>query len=207
MTYAWQHFKTITAHKWIVMRYCFRMGLIWQGLLHDLSKYSPVEFLAGAKYWQGDRSPNNAEREATGISYSWLHHKGRNRHHFEYWIDYGLDCDTILTGMQIPRVFVAEMIADRIGASRVYKKDSYTDAEPYIYLQLSIDKLWFVHPDVRDQLTYLLGMLAVRGEKETMAYIRHVYLKYKKEPWTKPADHDIIKQSADRIAAEAAAAE
>ena len=78
----WLHLKTITRHKLLVMHYCFRIGLYKQGLLHDLSKYSPVEFLVGCKYYQGDRSPNNAEREETGLSLSWLHHKGRNRHHY-----------------------------------------------------------------------------------------------------------------------------
>ena len=71
----WLHFRTITRHKLLVMKYCFRIGLYKQGLLHDLSKYSPTEFLVGCKYYQGTRSPNNAEREATGVSRSWLHHK------------------------------------------------------------------------------------------------------------------------------------
>ena len=85
---AWAHFKTITYHKYLVMQGCFKVGLYKQGLLHDLSKYSPTEFLVGARYYQGDRSPNNAEREEIGYSSSWLHHKGRNKHHYEYWIDY-----------------------------------------------------------------------------------------------------------------------
>ena len=72
----WLHFKTITRHKILVMKYCFQLGLYKQGLLHDLSKYSPAEFLVGARYYQGTRSPNNAEREAIGVSTSWLHHKG-----------------------------------------------------------------------------------------------------------------------------------
>ena len=86
-----KHYKTIHHHKMWVMRYCFRCGLYWQGLTHDLSKLAPVEFLAGAKYWQGSCSPNNAQRQAEGCSAAWLHHKGRNRHHLEYWIDYGAD--------------------------------------------------------------------------------------------------------------------
>ena len=72
---AWQHFKTITHHRHLVRKECFRVGLYWQGLTHDLSKYSPTEFLVGAKYYQGTRSPNNAEREAIGYSTAWLHHK------------------------------------------------------------------------------------------------------------------------------------
>ena len=61
------HFLTITRHHNLVMGYCFRAGLYRQGLLHDLSKYSPAEFLVGAKYYQGNRSPNNAEREDIGM--------------------------------------------------------------------------------------------------------------------------------------------
>jgi len=72
-----------------------------QGLLHDLSKYSPVEFLVGCKYYQGTRSPNNAEREDIGVSTSWLHHKGRNKHHFEHWVDYSVnDGEHVIMGAQ-----------------------------------------------------------------------------------------------------------
>ena len=51
----WGHLKTITHHRHLVMRGCFRMGLIWQGLTHDLSKYSPTEFFAGVRYFQGSQ--------------------------------------------------------------------------------------------------------------------------------------------------------
>ena len=82
-----KHFKTITRHRHMVMRSCFRVGLIRQGLCHDLSKYSPTEFWQGAKYYQGSRSPNAGAREAVGYSTAWMHHKGRNKHHYEYWSD------------------------------------------------------------------------------------------------------------------------
>ena len=82
------HFETITRHKLLVMKYCFACGLYEQGLAHDLSKYSPTEFIPGCIYYQGDHSPNEAERLARGYSSAWLHHKGRNKHHLEYWIDY-----------------------------------------------------------------------------------------------------------------------
>ena len=55
--------------------------------MHDLSKYSREEFWTGVRYYQGNRSPNAAERETVGFSKAWLHHKGRNKHHYEYWID------------------------------------------------------------------------------------------------------------------------
>jgi len=82
------HFETITRHKLLVMKYCFACGLYEQGLAHDLSKYSPTEFIPGCIYYQGDHSPNEAERKARGYTSAWLHHKGRNKHHLEYWIDY-----------------------------------------------------------------------------------------------------------------------
>ena len=179
--HALDHLKTISRHKALVTGYCFRMGLIRQGVLHDLSKYSPVEFLEGARYWQGSRSPNNAAREETGVSMAWLHHKGRNRHHFEYWIDYGINCDKIIRGVQIPRKYIAEMIADRISASRVYLGDAYTDRAPLEYFMYGRDKLWFVHDQVKEHLTFLLEMLAAEGEEKTIRYIRNVYLKNRGE--------------------------
>lgn len=83
----WNHFQTITEHKCLVMKECFKVGLYKQGLLHDLSKYTPEEFRTGVLYFQGNRSPNAAEKEKMGYSGAWLHHKGRNKHHYEYWID------------------------------------------------------------------------------------------------------------------------
>jgi hypothetical protein len=129
----WLHFKTITRHKLLVMHYCFRAGMYKQGLLHDLSKYAPVEFLVGCKYYQGDRSPNNAEREDTGISKSWLHHKGRNKHHFEYWVDYAPGDEHIINGVPMPRKYIAEMVMDRISASRNYLGDKYDQHQPLDY--------------------------------------------------------------------------
>lgn len=175
--YPWQHFKTITRHKLLVMRYCFRIGLYKQGLLHDLSKYEPVEFLVGCKYYQGDRSPNNAEREATGISRSWLHHKGRNKHHFEYWVDYVPGDEHIINGVPMPRKYVAEMVMDRISASRNYLGDKYDHTQPLSYFLKSKERLWFIHPDTKRDLEALLRILNDHGEEVLLSYIKNVYLK------------------------------
>ena len=105
------------------MHYCFRAGLYKQGLLHDLSKYAPVEFLVGCRYYQGDRSPNNAEREATGVSTAWLHHKGRNKHHPEYWVD---DIAPDKTPI-IPYKYAAEMICDKMAAGMAYEKEKFSE--------------------------------------------------------------------------------
>lgn len=173
---AWKHLKTILHHKNLVRSGCFKVGLYWQGISHDWSKYSPVEFLVGCKYYQGFKSPNNAEREATGRSLAWLHHKGRNKHHLEYWIDYGIGEQKGLTGMEMPVKYVVEMFIDRIAACKNYQKDAYRDDSPLLYYERG-KQYHLLHPNSQELLERLLKMLAERGEEETYAYIRREVLK------------------------------
>lgn len=176
---AWEHFKTITYHKYLVMKGCFSAGLYWQGIVHDLSKYSPAEFIIGARYYQGTRSPNNAEREAVGYSSAWLHHKGRNRHHYEYWIDYSTkDIPGGMSPAPMPVRYVVEMLMDRVAACKVYHKGTYTSKDPLEYY-LSGKNPAPLHPKTKKQLEVLLHMLAEKGEDETFSYIRHRILKKK----------------------------
>ena len=173
---ALEHFRTITKHKIIVMKECFRVGLYRQGLLHDLSKYSWTEFRVGCRYYQGTRSPNNAEREEKGYSSAWLHHKGRNKHHYEYWIDYSLDGKKILAGMKMPVNYVVEMFLDRIAASKVYKGGRYKDTDPLeYYMNGKAGDL--MHPETRALLERLLRMLAEQGEDKTYRFIRQKVLR------------------------------
>lgn len=172
------HLKTITNHKRLVRNMCFQVGLYKQGLLHDLSKYSPSEFLVGVKYYQGNRSPNNAEREANGISSAWLHHKGKNKHHYEYWLDYSVDSTEGIVGQRMPLNYVIEMFIDRIAASKNYQKDAYNQKHPLIYYEQGAAKLGnMIHPDTAKLLHFLLKMLAHYGEKRTFSYIREELLK------------------------------
>lgn len=171
----WGHLKTITVHKARVMKYCFRVGLYRQGLLHDLSKYGPREFLVGAKYYQGNRSPNEAERLAAGYSSAWLHHKGRNKHHLEYWIDYAPEQGYRMGGMEMPVRYVAEMFCDRVAASQTYLKEKYTDASPWEYYERSRDH-YLLHPNTQSLLEKLLLMLRDQGEEAALAYIRREVL-------------------------------
>lgn len=171
-----KHFGTITKHKFLVMKECFRVGLYRQGLLHDLSKYGWTEFRIGCRYFQGNRSPNNAEREDRGYSSAWLHHKGRNKHHYEYWIDYSLDGTGLLTGMEMPVRYVVEMFLDRIAASKVYKGNRYKDSDPLeYYMKGKAGEL--MHPETRRLLEKLLHMLAEQGEEAAYRYIRRDVLK------------------------------
>lgn len=165
------HFRTITAHKLRVMKYCFKAGLYRQGLLHDMSKYAPIEFLAGVRYYQGTRSPNEIERLEKGYSAAWLHHKGRNRHHLEYWIDYAPELGYQMGGMEIPVNYVVEMFCDRIAACQIYQKEKYTDASPWEYYAKSPDRN-IIHPNTRALLEKLLLMLRDEGEDAALRYIR-----------------------------------
>ena len=173
------HFETITRHKLLVMKYCFACGLYEQGLAHDLSKYSPTEFIPGCIYYQGDHSPNEAERAAKGYTSAWLHHKGRNKHHLEYWIDYAPNGDHTMAGMRMPNRYVAEMVCDRIAASKNYKGASYTDAAAWEYYEHSRDH-YILHPETRKQLETCLLILRDEGEDECFRYIRTQLLGKKK---------------------------
>jgi len=172
-----QHFKTITTHKLLVMKGCFQLGLYKQGLLHDLSKYAPKEFLTGAKYYQGDRSPNAAERDAIGYSESWLHHKGRNKHHYEYWIDFDpKNPDSPLRIAPMPDRYIVEMLVDRVAACKVYNGDKFTTQDPLDYYNKG-NTAQFLHPHTEKMLVGLLKMYAQKGEKYTFRYIRKRILK------------------------------
>lgn len=178
---ALQHLQTINHHKYLVMKECFEVGLYKQGLLHDMSKYSPTEFLVGCKYYQGNRSPNNAEREAIGYSRAWLHHKGRNKHHYEYWIDYSVTPGEGMVGLKMPLRYVVEMFMDRIAASKTYQGEAYRNWHPLEYYEKGAARLGkMIHPDTAKLLHELLEMLAEEGEEKTFSYIKHVLLKQKK---------------------------
>ena len=177
----WRHFATITMHRWRVRGGCFRVGLYWRGLVHDLSKYSPAEFFVGAKYYQGVRSPNAAERDEKGYSTAWMHHKGRNRHHYEYWTDLNTETKRY-ESLPMPRKFLVEMVMDRRAACMTYQGKAYTDASALEYFEKSVERS-LMHPQTQKELMFLLEMLRDRGEKETFRYIRRNVLKEKPFPW------------------------
>ena len=166
-----RHFITITKHRHEVVRLCFKAGIGFQGFFHDLSKYSPTEFLPGARYYSGKESPNNGERRDTGMSLAWMHHKGRNKHHFEFWYDYEMATKKIVP-MDMPDRYIKEMFCDRIAASKTYNKESYSQESPLLYLTKSTAKEKMTETTYK-KLLFLLRMLAEKGEKETLKFVRH----------------------------------
>ena len=174
---ACKHFITITHHKWVVMKGCFRVGLYKQGLLHDMSKYSWAEFKTGVQYYQGNRSPNAAEKEEKGYSSAWLHHKGRNKHHFEYWMDVAMKKDNWkVIGVKMPLNYLIEMVMDRIAACKIYQGKNYTDDMPYAYFERSKEYIT-MHPETKEMLDKILMMLKEKGEKKTFAFVRELLKK------------------------------
>ena len=171
----WKHFLTISKHRWLVMCGCFQIGLYWQDLTHDLSKYAPVEFLNGARYYQGDRSPNAQERKDKGYSEAWIHHKGRNRHHFEFWTDYDPKGSGIV-GVEMPKKYVAEMFCDRLAASKVYRGDKFEQGDPYKFFLRGKGRQLLIHPNTYELLEFILLKLRDEGEDATFEYIRQELL-------------------------------
>lgn len=136
----WGHLRTIQKHRKMVRKLCFKCGLYWQGLTHDLSKYSHTEFWNGVKYFTGTASPHVGERKVKGYSDAWLHHHNRNKHHAEYWVDIK---NGKSTPIEMPLKYLAEMICDRVAASKIYLGDKYTDSAPWDYFINHIDENQF----------------------------------------------------------------
>lgn len=165
-----KHFITITRHRHKVMHYCFKVGIGFQGLFHDLSKYSFKEFWTGAKYYSGKRSPNSIERESKGYSAAWLHHKGRNKHHFDYWLDI---VENQYIPIQIPIRYLKESFCDRIAACKVYKKKDYTRYSALEYYQEKKTKD-VLHPSTEIVLKTWLGWICEFGEKEAFKKVKKI---------------------------------
>ena len=160
MSYIWKHFKTVCKHKWIVFRECAACGIAWQGLTHDLSRFSTTEFISSAKYFQGNRSPIEAEKDAVGYSASWLHHKGHNPHHWEYWTDFRNNGEVIAN--RIPKKYVVEMVCDWIGAGKAYYSATWTQRSPIEYYNKVRAGRYF-HKDTEDLILDFLECIANDG--------------------------------------------
>ncbi|MBQ9468939.1 MAG: catalase [Clostridia bacterium] len=176
-----RHFRTITHHRHLVIAHCFRCGIGLQGLRHDLSKYSPAEFFTGCKYFTGTHSPNEGERKEKGYSSSWMHHKGRNKHHFEYWTDIS-PVSKLYEPVKMPYNYLVEMFCDRIAASKTYMGEKYGDGCSLDYFLRGNGKDE-MHPDTARELERLLRMLAEKGEKETFSYVSAEVKRKKKAPF------------------------
>lgn len=171
------HLHTVNQHRRLVRRNCFACGLYAQGLKHDLSKYSHAEFAESVRYFQGDRSPYMYEKDHFGYANGWMHHKGRNRHHWEYWFDM---IDGKWQPLKMPFNYFVEMVCDRVAACRIYEKDRYSNASALNYY-LSRNDRYYMHPETAKALEAVLRDISLRGEDEVFADLRKKVMQWKKE--------------------------
>ncbi len=170
-----KHFKLITHHKWLVFKLCCKVGEPWRGLTHDLSKYSPTEFWEGAKYFVGTHSPITEAKQDKGYSEAWLHHKGRNKHHSEYWYDHSAPDSTPV----IPYKYAAEMICDKLAAGMAYKGKEFTNEYELEYWMKEKDRI-NVNRKTEKFVTEVLTQVAKNGINKTLTKrnIKSIYKKY-----------------------------
>lgn len=175
VSFAWRHFKTVSKHKWIVFLLMRKCGYPVQGVAHDLSKFSIAEFLPSARFFQGDRSPIEAEKDAVGYSTAWMHHKGHNPHHWEYWVDFGENGEPIPA--RIPYKYVVEMMCDYVAAGMVYSKESWTPEEPLRYFDKVRDGRHF-HPETERLIRVYLKEIAKRSVDRACELAKNKFYNY-----------------------------
>lgn len=169
------HLNTVNKHRFLVFKYSVKAGIPFRGLVHDLSKYSLLEFLEGVKYYNGNFSPISTCKKVNGYSKAWLHHKGRNKHHFEYWYDFNSPLKTPV----IPYKYVVELICDNIAASKTYLKDKWNLNSQLNYF-LNRKDLKYINPKIKDMLINVysdmidIGIDGVLNKK----YLKYMYKKY-----------------------------
>ena len=171
-----KHLNTVLTHSW-VFYYAQKAGISWRGFKHDLSKFSPIEFWESVKYYQGNRSPIDACKETNGYSKAWLHHRGRNSHHYEYWTD---NYDSGGAPLKMPFEDALEMLCDYLGAGRAYMGKNFTYKAEFEWWKKKAEKPLLMHSHTRNFIFLALGVLAVRetdGEK-VLEYFNKQELKY-----------------------------
>ena len=170
-----KHFKLITYHKWLVFKLCCKIGEPWRGVVHDLSKYSPTEFFEGVKYYIGTHSPITEAKKVNGYSKAWLHHKGRNKHHYEYWYDETTKSKTLI----MPYKYAAEMICDKLAAGMAYEGKNFTKEYELKYWEKEREKV-SVNENVKKFITDVLTQIAQDGINKalTKKNLKEAYKKY-----------------------------
>lgn len=170
-----KHFIVITRHRLLVFKLCCKVGQPWRGFVHDLSKYSPTEFWEGVKYFNGKHSPITDCKKDKGYSEAWLHHRGRNKHHTDYWVDLSSPDKTPI----IPYPYVAEMLCDKLAAGMIYKGKEWTKEYELEYWLNERDKT-LVNDQIDTLITDFFTQISENGVEKTLTKenVRKLYDKY-----------------------------
>ena len=158
-----KHLKLIHTHRKYVRKACFNMGLYWQGLTHDLSKYSLTE-LSMCKYYTGKGSPHQVAREELGYSPSWIHHYHNNKHHFQFWWDE--DEEGKIIPMKMPYEYLIESFCDMLGASKAYNPKDWRPIMLLDYWEQKCVGKRIMHEDSTRLLNSLINQLNTLGEED-----------------------------------------
>lgn len=169
------HLNTVNKHRFLVFKLSIKAGIPIRGFLHDLSKYSPVEFFEGVKYYDGSVSPIKVCKCENGYSKAWLHHKGRNKHHFEYWYDFNSPVKTPI----IPYKYLVELICDNIAASLTYHKNDWNPNLQLNYFKNRKD-LEYINEDIKKLLIEVYTEISKKGINEVInkQNLKKLYKKY-----------------------------
>ena len=168
MSKFFSHLKTVMTHRHYVFRFCCRVGIPWQGLVHDLSKFTPAEFRPSVRYYQGTSSPIGAERREKGYSMAWLHHKARNKHHWEYWVEFRDDGSIYL--VKIPMKYVKEMICDWLSAGKTYSGKNWQQGFPLEYFT-NHESYYKLNPETKAFALKVLEMIRDEGEDKALDWL------------------------------------
>lgn len=153
-----KHLKTITRHRNYTLYCCSQCGLKRRGIVHDFSKFSLEEFIFSAKYYtNGKCSPIKLAKAKNGYSRAWLHHKGRNKHHPEYWIDFDLINGKVIP-IEMPKKYVVEMVCDWVSASKTYN-GGILEVEKFKNYVVPITASPLVHPKTKQFILKILNVL------------------------------------------------
>ncbi len=164
-----QYMKYVLRHKWYVMNECFRNRLYWQGIIHDLSKFLPSEFVPYAEYFHNKDGSSKVVRGATGyyqaaetgdpeFTVAWLFHQNRNPHHWQFWI-LALDDGGILS-VPMPEKYAKEMVCDWVGAGKAQGHFSPPD-DPYnttVSWYAKNKNKMVLHKDTREYVENMIGV-------------------------------------------------
>ena len=176
-----KHTILVTKHKWVVFKLAVKAGIPWRGFVHDLSKFSPCEFFESVKYYNGKRSPIHVCREENGYSNAWLHHKGRNKHHFEYWVDIS---KTEQIGVFLPYKYMVEAVCDKLSAGIVYNGKNWKKEEPLRYwTEIEKNAPVVKHPGTIAFMDTVLKKVSDEGIDAAInkKYLKSTYNKIKEE--------------------------
>lgn len=171
-----RHIKLVLKHKWLVFKFACKIGIPWRGFMHDWSKFSPTEFGESINYYMGTHSPVTEARRQNGYSKAWVHHVGKNKHHYQYWVDWNSNGPMPVV---MPYKYVAEMICDKLSAGIVYSGRNYNDSEPIKYYEKE-RKTAVIHESVDKVLLEVFTQIENKGIKKTLKRknLKSIYNKY-----------------------------